>query len=293
LSNVAEYAISEQGLLPVQQFIYEVFEAFEPTDSHLILPKFQWAGLATTNYDLLVEKAYARVPAGLQKPVAFIENGDQVIEAFRDPRHLMFLKLHDCITRVSNEKCPLILTKDQSIAYRQGRDRIFRHLHEWAYEHTIVFVGHSVQDPDIRQVLFELDMNVNSRPRYFLVAPNRHDIEKRFWETKRVTLLDGTFAEFLHKLDSVIMEPFRGVQLPTVEPHPIARHFQVRGGALSKNCSAFLLADAVYVTACNPTKTVAPADFYRGYNADWAPIEQDLDIRRAFADDIIEDIFLL
>jgi hypothetical protein len=261
LSSVAEYAVSEQSLLQVQQFISDVFQPFEPTESHLLLPKFQWGGLATTNYDLLVEKAYAQVPGALQKPVAFVENGDQVIQAFRDPKNIMFLKLHGCITRISNERCPLILTKDQYITYRQGRDRIFEHLHGWAYEHTIVFVGHSVQDPDIREIIFELDTSIQSRPRYFLVAPNRNEIEKRFWESKRVTLLDGTFGEFLQTLDSLVAVAFRGIQVPTGEPHAIAHHFRVAGAVLSKNCSEFLATDTVYVSACNPTKTVSPTDF--------------------------------
>jgi Tfp pilus assembly protein PilF len=293
LSSVAEYAVSEQGLLQVQTFICEVFQVFEPTKPHLLLPRFRWAGLATTNYDLLVEKAYARVSDALQTPVPFIENGDQVIEVLRDPKNLMYLKLHGCISRISNEKCPLILTKDQYITYRQGRDRIFQHLHEWAYEHTIVFAGHSVQDLDIREIIFELDTSTKSRPRYFFISPNPTEIERRFWETKKVTILDGTFSQFLDKLDQLLTGELRGLVVVTREQHAIAQRFRVPGAVLTKNCAQFLTTDAVYVSACNSTKSVSPSDFYTGYNAEWAPIEQDLDVRRAFADDIIEDVFLV
>lgn len=293
LSSVSEYAVSEHGLLAVQKFIHDIFISYEPTDGHKMLPNFSWGGLATTNYDLLVEKAYSQHTRPLQTPVPFIENGDQVIESLRDPKSVMYLKLHGCITRVTNDNCPLILTKDQYISFRKGRDRIFQHLHELAYEHIIVFVGHSVQDADIREVIFELDQKLTSRPRYFLVGPNRSDVEKRFWETKKVTVLDGNFLDFLKALDASIGGEFRGLRIPTKEPLGISRHFRVANAVLSKNCSEFLSNDATYVQTCSATTQVNPFDFYRGYNGDWGAIEQNLDVSRAFADDILEDVFLL
>ena len=292
LSTVSEFAVSELGLLAVQQELHDIFCEFEPTDAHRLLPKFSWGGLATTNYDLLVEKAYHEVSGALQNPVPFIENGDQVIESLRNPKSVMFLKLHGCITRITNEDCPLILTKDQYITYRKGRDRIFQHLHEWAYEHTIVFIGHSMQDTDLREVIFELDQKLPSRPRYFLVGPNRSEIEKRFWETKKVTVIDGVFLDFLTTLDGSLGDEFRGLRIPTVQMQGISRHFRVADAVLSKNASEFLLNEANFVQTCTATKQMNPLDFYRGYNEEWAPIEQNLDVPRPLVDDILEDIFL-
>jgi len=293
LATVAEYAFSESGLLAVQQYIRDIFDPFEPTPAHCLLPKFVWGGLATTNYDCLVEKAYAKTAGGLQIPVPFVENGDRIIESLRDPKSVKYLKLHGCISRISNENCPLILAPDQYLEYRHCRDRVFDQLREWAYEHTIVFVGHSVQDPDIRETIFELDQQLKSRTRYFLVAPGRSDIEKRFWETKKVTVLDGTFHDFIAALDVALAGQFRGLIIATSEPQGISRKFRIANATLSKNCSEFLLTDAVYVQAAAATEPIKAQDFYRGYNATWAPVEQELDVRRGVSDDILEDVFLL
>ena len=40
-------------------------------------------------------------------------------------------------------------------------------------------------------------------------------------------------------------------------------------------------------------EVIKPQDFYRGYNATWEPLEQDLDVRRGVSDDTLEDVFLL
>src|SRR6266487_797984 len=42
LNQVAEYAISESDLGTVQGYIKEIFEPFEPTSAHLLLPTFRW-----------------------------------------------------------------------------------------------------------------------------------------------------------------------------------------------------------------------------------------------------------
>ena len=130
LAQVGDFAISESDLITVQQYIKSLFEDFEPTVAHRITTSFRWHGIVTTNYDLLVEKAYEEPhskPAQiLQK---FVEHGDRIEEKLRDPNSVPFLKLHGCITRASNDSCPLILSVDQYLTYRKCRERIFNHFY--------------------------------------------------------------------------------------------------------------------------------------------------------------------
>jgi hypothetical protein len=141
LSQIAELAISESDLIQVQEYIREIFQIFKPTEAHSLMCSFVWHGLATTNYDLLIEEAYRLAPGALQVPKPFIENGDRVEEHLKDPRSVPLLKLHGCITRTGNSDCPLILTVDQYVEQEKGRSRIFSQLRDWAYELPIVFVG--------------------------------------------------------------------------------------------------------------------------------------------------------
>jgi hypothetical protein len=66
LMVAAELAVSEAGSSRVNQWLVETFEAFEPTDAHLKLSSFRWKAIATTNYDVLLEKAYDRSEDGAQ-----------------------------------------------------------------------------------------------------------------------------------------------------------------------------------------------------------------------------------
>jgi hypothetical protein len=74
LNQIAEYAISETDLFTVQSFIWDVFEAFTPTPSHITMASFRWRGIATTNYDTLVEQAYHNNSKAPQHIAPFINN---------------------------------------------------------------------------------------------------------------------------------------------------------------------------------------------------------------------------
>ncbi len=294
LNQIAEYAISETNLVTVQEYIRELFEVFKPTRAHRLMCAFTWRGLATTNYDRLIEEAYERTPTAVQIPKPFIENGDRVEEHLRDPKSVMLLKLHGCITRTANSDCPLILTTDQYIEYLKGRNRIFGYLREWAYELPIVFIGHSLQDPDLRAILLEMTTLGEKRPRYYTVVPEVDDVQRRFWETKKITPLQGTFEEFLQTLDAQIPEAFRGLAVLTNRPaFPISERFKTAGAALSKACEQFLQTDVDYVKSVISTETVTPGKFFKGINPGWSAIEQKLDVRRHLADTILSDHFLI
>ena len=78
LAQVAELAISESDLFSVQSFIASLFYDFEPSSFHKLIPKFVWSAIATTNYDLLIEKSYDQDNNPLQKLVPFRKDGERV-----------------------------------------------------------------------------------------------------------------------------------------------------------------------------------------------------------------------
>ncbi len=292
LPVVAELAISESDLLTVQEYIRIIFQDFQPAAFHELLPTFKWAGLATTNYDLVIERAYEQCKNRAQELVPLIKNGDRVEERLSSPRSMMLLKLHGCITRTADSSVPLILSVDQYLTHRTGRDRVFDHLKNFSYEHTLVFVGHSLQDPDIRELLLELGGS-DQRPRYYTVTPELSGPELRLWESKRISPLLGTFEEFLRTLDSQMSSAFRGVVTsPIVEDLPIADRFVVRNPGLSSKCLEFLENDVDYVRSGMPIEEIAPKLFYRGFNPRWAAVDRNLDVRRDLEDSVLLDAIL-
>jgi cold shock CspA family protein len=294
LHQIAEYAVNEGDLGTVQTFIKDLLEPLEPTQAHLKACEFTWYGIATTNYDRLIERAYTQNKESVQKPKPLIENTDKVEDNQHEAENVLLLKLHGCVTRVANAACPLILTTDQYLQHRRGRDRLFEILQSWAYEHPIVFIGSSLQDTDIRAIISELTQNIGDfRPRYYIVAPDVDEIKARFWDTKRITAIKGTFEEFIVALDARVPKALRGLGvLRSTTAHPLEERFKVRGATISKAAALFLENDVDYVRALTKVDTIDPPTFYKGFHSGFAAIEQQLDVRRKIGDSILADYFL-
>lgn len=291
LATVSEYAIANTSLFEVQDFVAAQFADLEPAVFHNLMPTFGWRGIATTNYDQLVEIVYRRAQNGVNEVVPFLSNDDHVDEKLRDNSAIGLLKLHGCVTRTNDRAIPLILTHDQYVSFRANRSRLFEMLKEWGSENPIIFIGHRVQDPNLREVLLELDRDVKSRPLYFLVRPGISDIEVRFWDTKRVAALAGSFEELLNELDSQIDKQTR-VLIPDVAiEHSIRRRFIVHSEP-SQLLIDMLHAEFEYIDESLPVEAADPKHFYRGGAHGWYPILNDLDVRRGLTDTILEEVVL-
>ena len=97
LAEVSELAISESSLFEVQEFVADIFAPFQPARFHKLISGFLWAAIATTNYDLVVERAYDSKPAGLQKLVPIYKNQQRMDRHLQEPDTVPYFKLHGCI----------------------------------------------------------------------------------------------------------------------------------------------------------------------------------------------------
>ena len=291
LAWVAELAISATDLFQVQDFIADQFRDLRPADFHLLITTFRWRGMATTNYDRVIETAYEVSRNAVQTVVPFLSNADRVDEKLRDPSSVALLKLHGCITRTHDRQLPLILTIDQYATYRDGRTRVFQMLEEWGSENTIIFVGHALQDLNLRGVLLDLSQKIPSRPRYYLVRPSLSAVERDFWSGKNISVLDGTFQDLLRALDTAIPKEMRPLVARLAVDHPIRLRF-VTTEEPSPALLEFLANDVEYVHDGLPSSVGSPTSFYSGFGLGWYPILKNLDVRRRLTDKLLEDIIL-
>jgi len=284
LATVAELAISETDLRAVQEYLHSVFEPFGPADFHKLLPSFKWHGIASLNYDYVIERAYDKPP--LQRLQPIVSNEDRIEDCRQSPNDLLYIKLHGCISRITDSRIPLILTPDQYVNYKQGRSRLFSVLSDWARERTLVFVGTSLQDPDLRAVLLELVQEGVTRPRFYYVSPNVSEPLVRLWESKQITTLSGSFEDFLRQLDTDLPGIARAVPVASAAL-PVFERFTDASPALSEPTRLFLEHDVTYVHSALASDTADPRLFYRGFNQDWAGIKHNLDCPREAANEIL------
>ncbi|WP_460645917.1 P-loop NTPase [Leclercia adecarboxylata] len=292
LSSVAELAISETDIHTVQQFVKNYFDEFEPAEFHLKIPTFRWIAIYTTNYDLVIEKAYQRQLSKTQNIKCIYKNSDRVDEVLRTTDSICYVKLHGCITKIDDLTIPLILTPDQYVTHKRNRDRLFNRLDEHGHQYTIVFVGYSLDDLDLRQALLSLSETVEERPRFYTVTPSLSDAEVRMWEKKKITALKGTFEDFINSLDLTAPVALRNVSR-VKKQHEIERVLNNNDLELSSKTLELLSSELVFIRSDIPTDNLTPSDFYKGNSYGWESIKESYDCRRALTDTIISEVVLL
>jgi hypothetical protein len=227
----------------------------------------------------------------LQTLVSCISDRDRLDEKLRSPDTLALLKLHGCVSRTHDPELPLILTADQYVTHREGRKHLFTTFETWGLEYPVLFVGSSGQDPDLRALLLEVSREPALRPRFYLLRPSATDEERRFWESKRVTVIDGTLKSLIDFLELAIPQDKRPLLKLVQTVHPAQRRFAV-AEEVSSFLSAFLLNDVEYVHESLPIPDGSPAAFYRGFDLGWLPVLRGLDVKRRLADTILTDIII-
>ena len=291
LSSIAELAISESSFSRVQDFIAEQFTNLIPANFHKSICTLKWRAIATTNYDLVVEDSYDSAESNAQELVPIRSDEDRVDEKLKGDGQVAYFKLHGCITATHRTDLPLILTVDQYVSHLDNRNYTFSRFEDLARQYPVVFVGYQFEDVNIRAILSRISEKIEDRPRYYLVTPGLHEIDVRFWESKKVTVLPGTYEEFVEQLDKAVEPSSRSLLTQKDTRVPIRAEIPI-GVEIPPSVVAMLDEDMEYVHRDMGYKDGDPKQFYRGFDLGWYPIANDLDLRRRITDTLLNDVIL-
>lgn len=296
LSVISEMAMSDTGLLPVQQFIADLFDGFEPNTHHKSIPLFRWKSIITTNYDLVIEKSYSQCTTPKQTLVKFIRD-ERINDKIKTTNDLPYIKLHGCITEINDEKLPLILTIDQYVTHKKNRTRLFERVNDLAKQHTFIFAGHSLEDSDIREILLNLGDDLTARMRSYIIAPNVKPAMERLWGTKKITTINCKFSEFIDeiagRIDVNSIPDGISMNISENNSHPIIKRLFESLNKPSELLINFLSNDVIYPS--NSTidiDSISPSNFYKGYMNGLNPIVKDLDVRRDIESGVLSEVFV-
>jgi hypothetical protein len=259
---VAEMAIEASGgQSQVFEVVRRAFDNFEPGDAHRLVSAFNWRMLATTNYDLLIERAYAQSTHRRQHLVRFVKDDEPIeekLQAVANP--LQYLKVHGCLDHLHDTDIPLVLSREQYAAYSANRTRLFGRLRDIARESTMIFIGYRLDDQHIRELIYALSSN--KRPRWYIVTPDAEDYDIYFWATKNIGVIKCRFGNFMAALDGAIPPLFR-LLTPSdaVTDFPIRRFYSVRAEETERLRKA-LETDLTFVHSGLPLVDQSPKQFY-------------------------------
>lgn len=283
-----DLACTVRDVRTIQKYLYEILNQFEPAPFHRLISELPWAGLVTTNYDLVIERAYDNKNA-VQHIVPFRKDGEAATSRL-DGRSLIYVKLHGCITLHADVKPPMVASTEQLITFREGRIGQIDTFLEWSKNKTVVFAGYSFADPNIRTIFDEIIKDGTNRPRHYIVAPRFLPAERQYWSDRRVDVVPLTFESFIRGLHQAIPAPKRALgarTFGTAAPTSLTRFITTPDARESDELRAYLAGPLVHLGPELKVDTADPNKFYKGFDLGWAPILQELDVRLPIVDDVL------
>jgi len=206
LSKVASYIESKPGLerKVVVDYLINRLSPLKPSKAHLLLPKFRWPAIYTTNYDTLIEQAYKR--AGIKyKPI--ISSCDLVTDMTDYHSYVLLYKPHGCISRPAASDAPIIITEDDYHSVADNRKPIYRQLELHKYKSVFLFIGYSFSDFNLSQIWYNVQKELGKLSQLaYALWPDCSEVQRATWRKKNLKLIDMHFGEFMTKLSAISNE---------------------------------------------------------------------------------------
>lgn len=289
LMAVSEIAISEHGMPVVYSFLRDFLSQFAPTATHTKLAAFRWKAIATTNYDLLIERAYQTAPERLQDLIQIVKDDDPFEFRMSQVEHpVPYFKLHGCLDHIGDPQIPLVLTPDSYNTHSQYRKRLFDRISSDAHEYPVIFCGYSLKDLHIRDIVSKI--SVDKRPFFYIVTRSAEPEEQRMWSARRVQPIVTSFSKFVDQLDRELPGLMRRPAVRTsTQQRPVRRHFRTNEEE-SDALNLALQRDLEFVHSAVPSPEQTAKEFYAGFDRGWSSIRQSFDVHRRPVAQLIEQI---
>lgn len=290
LEEVANFAENKSDRSEVDRWLSGLLRQFNPNQAISLLPEFLWRSIFSTNYDVLVERAYANASDPAQNLIKFhkdINGMDKQISSKQNP--IPLYKLHGCIDELYQKDAPLVLSSSTYVEVLDNRPRMFNRLVDAASDYSVLFVGTRLADPHIKALLAGVEKSSGaSRPLYYMLAPDLTENDESYLSSRRFQPIKSSFDNFMKELSEEIDPTSRRIYLSApIEKHPIQQHFNQLSD-VPPNLLSFVSRDVEFIHSGVQSTEVSADLFYKGNSASWSPIQQNYDFKR----DVYEALML-
>lgn len=142
-AQILERKVTRARLIDV---LVQRFSGLTPSGGMLVLPDLGWPVIYTTNYDVLVEKAYK----SCNVPLVVVRSNYEWDKL--NAATTALFKIHGCISKdiSRGDRSRIVLTERDYDEYSEFRKLIFQRLALDLMSRDVVFVGYSLRDRHIR-----------------------------------------------------------------------------------------------------------------------------------------------
>lgn len=233
LAKVAQYLKAVGGPQPLYDRLHAIFnQEYGASTLHSYLARVSATTpllIVTTNYDDLIERAFAQVPHDTVVHICNPKLGDCVYWrryrpaptggwAYSEPQKIVpnklnidlsantvIYKMHGTVDRQQPTRDQYVIAEDDYIDFltRMTKNRAIPAVLAASFPaRHFLFLGYGLRDWNLRVVLNRIQKSVNGTSDYmsWAIQHQPSPLERRFWERRDVVLFDLDLNEFVQRL---------------------------------------------------------------------------------------------
>ncbi|MCL2598605.1 MAG: SIR2 family protein [Firmicutes bacterium] len=165
LIDLAQYYVNSQQRLNIHADIREFFayQKHSPVQEHHIIASLPLASVWTTNYDTLLERAYANANISYD-----ILTNDASYEKLNLRAKVIINKIHGCM----NDPTQCVLTRHDYEEFENKNAMVISQLKGELCSKAFLFVGYSLRDTNIQHIIAQMRLKFGKSyrlPRYYIL----------------------------------------------------------------------------------------------------------------------------
>jgi hypothetical protein len=257
------------------EFVDDRLRVLKVTDTHKIIASLNWKEIITTNFDLLIEKAFDEItgtPDENLKPIPVRRANEYYFAQDRD--ELKYVKLNGCLS--DKKKYPLVFSSKDFEKAAGFYKTVLRSLENLSPKIAFLSVGYSYSDEFSKALLNRFDKYGYRNRRWMLsVDPFLEDARLPYFTENRICVIRTTAEQFFQEYkkwedanaDNIatrrrityINKENRRIQIPNQLALRIAN-------------------DLVQISDSISTPVILPERFYRGEEPTYDVVRKNLDV---------------
>ncbi len=180
-------------------FVQELLLKLTVTDAHRIVAEIPWREIITTNYDLLIERAFDKINSSTQRIYDLKPIRNQKQYNYRESNtEVRYIKLNGCISDKS--LYPLAFSTDDFRKLSSFYKLILNDLKNISHEIQFLSMGYSFTDDFGKELLDKFDsFNFRDKRWIFNVDPYPNDNAYSYYTKNKICIIKCSFQEFFNK----------------------------------------------------------------------------------------------
>lgn len=185
-------------------------------DTHKKIFQFGWKAIFTTNYDLCMEFSEHAIKSKSYRLLPIVNPKDSALICNTDEGKLKYFKIHGCCRELEHHpdsSTPLVITQSDFRGSIARNKTFLDELARYAYDCSIIFIGFQVHRAENNPILASVIETYNTIASFFhqpfkafVVLKNVNSIDRSDIEEAGLTLLEGTFQEFIDSVSTLYKE---------------------------------------------------------------------------------------